>query len=277
MITIKDILFAISPNEVNYYLKQNNNKSILKIKEIEKKQFTNFESNMTFTSLFSNLLYLCKNLKLEEDNAKDIINNDLYDFELNKLKSFMDDYNFNPLINVKKMQNMIILNQINNELILFLSGYFNINIMLYSFDSKLLKIYYLEEHFNKLKSCAIVIVKKDTITPNLGYQSIIDNKCYYYDDEFITDLMTNIYTIPIGLIENKLLSYDNNLDDNFIISKKEEQVLNFDELFNNKKIEIADDLEINDLFTFMIPKYIKKLSKETMINEIKKYITPFHI
>ena len=41
------------------------------------------------------------------------------------------------------MLNLIGQNIVNNELILFLSGYFNVNIYLYSFESKLLKIYYL--------------------------------------------------------------------------------------------------------------------------------------
>ena len=63
-------------------------------------------------------------------------------------------------------------------MILFLYGYFVINIYLYSYDSKLLKIYYLEDKLYTEKDSVIITMKKDKFSPDIGYQTLI-NKQYY--------------------------------------------------------------------------------------------------
>ena len=48
--------------------------------------------------------------------------------DLSKLMETLDTYNFNTCFNIPKLINIISQNTINNELVVFLSGFFNINI-----------------------------------------------------------------------------------------------------------------------------------------------------
>ena len=155
-------------------------KQILVIKQIEKTKMTNFEASATFKNLFSCLLYQHENLiNINSSDKYDNLDEDKYNSLLDDLKEFMEKYEFNSLINVKKMLNLIGQNTVNNELILFLSGYFNVNIYLYSFESKLLKIYYLEDKLNINKESIVLVMKKDFLTPNIGYQTLIEKKKIY--------------------------------------------------------------------------------------------------
>jgi len=153
MVNIYDIIQSIVPE---YKITRKSSKrQHLVIKDIEKSKFTNFEPYGTFTNLFSCLLFQHESsLEKKTEYLSDrpllstgqyqTIDEISYNFELNKLKEYMESYEFNPLINIKKMLSLVTQNIVNNDLILFLSYYINLNIYIYSYESKLLKIYYLE-------------------------------------------------------------------------------------------------------------------------------------
>jgi hypothetical protein len=209
----------------------------------------------------------------------------------------MEKYEFNSLINVKKMLNLIGQNTVNNELILFLSGYFNVNIYLYSFESKLLKIYYLEDKLNINKESIVLVMKKDLLTPNIGYQTLIEKKKITYNDDFIQNLCKDIYIIAIGLKENKKLEIDSlSVEDKnnniFIIGLKEVDnslLVIDDNIFNDIDINnyLEDDVDEPDTrsqsqrvkhyltclteFKIDLKKIYKKYSKENLMKEICKY------
>ena len=198
MLNIYEIIKTLVPEyQIN---KSSAKKQVLVIKQIEKTKMTNFEALSTFKNLFSCLLYQHENsININSSDKYDNLDEEKYNGLLDNLKEFMEKYEFNPLINVKKMLNLIGQNTVNNELILFLSGYFNVNIYLYSFESKLLKIYYLEDKLNINKESIVLVMKKDLLTPNIGYQTLIEKNKFKYNDDFIQNLCKDIYIIAIGL------------------------------------------------------------------------------
>lgn len=275
MINIYDIIQTLVPD---YKISTNKTINNHKFKKIDTIKCTNFISNQTFSSFFSCLLYskIDKNIILNSlDNDK--IDDEILEQEIEKLKIYMEKYEFNELINVRKMMNMISKNMINNELILFLSGYFGLNIYLYSYDSKLLKIYYLEDKLYIEKESVIITMKKDRFSPEIGYQTLIDKQYYKYSDEFIQDLISDIYVISIGLQENKKLELSNiSLDSNFIKGEvKQENNIEendlTDDIFRNQH-ELEDDTDnIFNNFKINIKKLLKMYDKNRMMIEINKY------
>jgi hypothetical protein len=76
-------------------------------------------------------------------------------------------------------------------LILFLYGYFVINIYLYSYDSKLLKIYYLEDKLYTEKDSVIITMKKDKLKiPNTPIE-LAEDSIYY---NVLYDMINNKYS-----------------------------------------------------------------------------------
>ena len=291
MLNIYEIIKTLVPE---YQItKTSLKKQVLVIKQIEKIKMTNFECLGTFKNLFSCLLYQHENLINDDlsriNKSYDSLDDVKYNIALNNLKEFMEKYEFNSLINIKKMLNLIGQNIVNNELILFLSGYFNVNIYLYSFESKLLKIYYLEDKLNTNKESIVLVMKKDLLTPNIGYQTLLEKKKFKYNDDFVQNLCKDIYIIAIGLKENKKIeinaddsinySLTNPIDNKiFIIGLKEnEKIVIDDNIFNEIEINnyLEDDIEgnlYNPLeFKIDIKKIYKKYSKEKLMKEICEY------
>jgi hypothetical protein len=288
MINIYDIIQVLAPE---YKIsKKSSIKQHLVIKDIEKCKFTNFEPHGTFTNLFSCLLFQHEStININNLGQYQIIYEDIYNAELVKLKEFIEKYEFNPLINTKKMLNLITQNIVNNELILFLSGYFNSNIYMYSFESKLLKIYYLEEHIDPTKKSYVIVNKKDLLTPNIGFQTLDPEGTFgektnlNHLSPIIVDLCKDIYTIAIGLKENKSLeigaiqsSVTN--PSNFIIGLNEQiqQVQIDDSIFVDNLVELEDDDEMNNFNILDHPKINLeeinlKFSKENLMKYICKY------
>lgn len=264
MINIYDIIQSLVPD----YKIINNNKIInnIKFKQIDTMKTTNLTTNQTFTTFFTCLLY-------SRDNI--IVDDKILDTEINNLKIYMEQYEFHELINIKKMINLIGQNIINNELILFLSGYFGVNIYLY--NNHLLKIYYLEDKLYTDKDSVIILLKKDKYSPDIGYQTLENNKYYKYQDDFIQDLIKNIYIVPIGLYENKKFEITNIKEEsNFILRTivKENIITEndlTDDIFTNN-YDLEDNLEnIFNNFKINMKKILKKYDRERMMTEINKY------
>lgn len=283
MVNIYDIIQVLAPE---YKITKNiSKKQHLVIKEIEKCKFTNFEPHGTFRNLFSCLVSQHESMaKIADLDKYQIIQEDIYDQEVNKLKEYIETHVFNPLINTKKLLSLITQNTINNELILFLSGYFNSNIYIYSFESKLLKIYYLEEQIDPDKNSYVIVNKKDLITPNIGFQTFNNKIELTHQSPLIVDLCTDIYTIAIGLKENKTLQVGEpglskktpaefNLG---ILEKSNVDVILDDNIFNDiSTYELEDDEELNSYdplgFNIDLNEIYKKYSKENLMKCICKY------
>jgi hypothetical protein len=282
MINIYDIIQVLAPE---YKIsKKSSVKQHLVIKDIEKSKFTNFEPHGTFTNLFSCLLFQHEStINMNKLGQYQTIYEDIYNEELGKLKEFIEKYEFNPLINTKKMLNLITQNIVNNELILFLSGYFNSNIYIYSFESKLLKIYYLEEQIDPTKNSYIIVNKKDLLTPNIGFQTLSETTNLNHSSPIIVDLCKDIYTIAIGLKENKFLEIGLSGSSitnpaNFIIRlvEQSEKVQIDDSIFVDNVIELEDDEDLNDFNILDHPKINLeeinlKFSRENLMKCICKY------
>jgi hypothetical protein len=249
MVNIYDILQILVPEyKIN---KKTNKKQRLIIKDIEKSEFTNFEPLGTFTNLFSCLLFQTNEIiKTINSGQYELIADETYNKQLEMLKKFIETHIFNPLINTKKILNLINQNIINNELMIFLSGYFNINIYIYSFESKILKIYYLDEKLDTNKKSLIIVNKKDSISPNIGFQTLKEKLTLNFNSPIIVDLHKDIYTIPIGLKENKIFEIQNNneiQENNFIIDTIPINNLVIDDnIFDDTNSELSDDLELNN-------------------------------
>lgn len=285
MINIYDIIQILAPE---YKIsKKSSKKQHLVIKEIERSKFTNFEPYETFRNLFSCLLYQHEStIQITSLDKYQVIEEDVYDIQVNKLKEYIETYIFNPLINIKKLLSLIAQNTINNELILFLSGYFNTNIYIYSFESKLLKIYYLEEKIDPTKKAYVVVNKKDLTTPSIGFQTF-DKPNYLinltHTSPIIVDLWTKTYTIAIGLKENKKLqvgedgeSKTNPAEFNCgILENKNIELILDDNIFSDCTENLEDDDNLNnyDPFEFNIDlnKIYKKYSRENLMKCICKY------
>jgi len=282
MINIYDIIQVLAPE---YKIsKKSSVKQHLIIKEIEKCKFTNFEPHGTFTNLFSCLLFQHEStININSLFQYQTICQDIYDQELINLKNFIETYEFNPLINTKKMLNLITQNIVNNELILFLSGYFNSNIYIYSFESKLLKIYYLEEQIDPTKNSYVIVNKKDSLSPNIGFQTFAEKTKLNHTSLIITDLCKDIYTIAIGLKENKILeigSPESSITNPpiFIIglANRSVQIQIDDSIFTENAIELEDDEESNnfnilDHPNINIEEINFKYSRENLMKCICKY------
>ena len=118
---------------------------------------------------------------------------------------FLSSTALNQHINKKKLINMIRNNQINNELLLFLSGYFDCNLWVYYANNKMFKTYYMEENYQLYKRNVFVLfLLKD------------DNPQYFIGAPRVDDVTTIIrekyITIPIGIRENKVFTFGGNED-----------------------------------------------------------------
>lgn len=106
----------------------------------------------------------------------------------------------NQHVNRKKLINMIRNNQINNELLLFLSGYFDCNLWVYYANNKMFKTYYMEEHYQPYKRNVYVLflLKDDTPQYFLGEPRV---------DDIVAVIREKYITIPIGIKENKVFTF----------------------------------------------------------------------
>lgn len=112
---------------------------------------------------------------------------------ISNIISFLENNTINRNVNKRKMISMIRNSVINNELILFLSGYFDCNIWIYHMSNKIFKVYYMEEYYQPYKHNLFVVEK--------------DEGCSVCEPKDMTRVIDEIHekyiVIPIGIRENK--------------------------------------------------------------------------
>ena len=216
---------------------------------------TNFDYSINFDTLLKCLLYGTKyQFNLEKERIMDTLLN----------------FEFNELMNSKKTLLMINQNIVNNEVILFLSGFYEMNIYLYSTKSKIMKIYYLENTLCTNKQSTLVFLTFNKETLEQGYQVSEPSKRFTHNDNVIQEMIQSIYTIPVGLLENKKLIYSDVLESVDFITGKIEPVKEFiseEEIFNVEHQHVLEnDFDIES-FDF------KQFSSQF---NMKKFLVDFH-
>jgi hypothetical protein len=109
--------------------------------------------------------------------------------------AYLSANTINQHVNKKKMINLIRNSQVNNELLLFLSGYFDCNIWIYYSNNKMFKVYYMEECFQELKQNVYVLY-------------LVGDTAQYFSGaplraDIVEQISTKYITIPVGMRENK--------------------------------------------------------------------------
>ena len=171
-ITVEDIIKVLCPG----YVKQTVSKTECKT-ECNKEQITidGFE------------------LQSEHDNLLDCII-EYYGKKSDDIVRYLSTATINKNINKRKLAMMIRNGNINNELLLFFSGYFDCNIWIYHEINKIFKVYYLEEHYQKDKENLFIFDKGDKY--HIGQTKI--NMI-----EMIKEIKEKYIAIPIGIMENQ--------------------------------------------------------------------------
>jgi len=192
-----------------------------------------------------------------------------FDLEKERIIETLSNFEFNEMMNSKKTLIMINQNIVNNEVILFLSGFYEMNIFVYSTKSKIMKIYYLEDTLCVNKQSNLVFLTQNPNTLEQGYQVREQSQLFNYKDDYIQGLLESIYIIPIGLIENKKLITSEKLDSVDFITGKIEPIKEFiteDSIFNpSSQITLKDDFDIDN---FDIVQFTKQFNKKKFLLEL---------
>jgi hypothetical protein len=221
---------------------------------------TKFEQNATVTKLDNNLcnflsFYDCLVSFLE-------INNDLtYMLEL------METHNFIDCFNIPKLSHMMTQNMINNELILFMSAYYNINIGVYNYETKIMQMYYIEDAMNTEKPT--MILRLCDSKNNIESKSNKEYQIMSFKERSVKPLMKyiidNILVAPIGKIENKKFMFGNNEPQERVILERKKELELLDELiFGDIDMHSVLDLDIEtvkEMLQFDEKKLLKSIRR----------------
>ena len=168
--------------------------------------------------------------------------------ELQKINDTLEKYIFNDMFNIKKVIVSIEQNIVNNDVLLFLSAYYNINIYVYNEICKILKIYYIEDLLYTTKKCILLVVNEDN-----DYQTT--NVSINDDYSYFNKTFPNILQVAIGLQNNKILEMSDNeiIPVNFIIGKINDNKIIINEMF-------MSDIENSNLKSNLLDVHVDKYS-----------------
>ena len=254
-INIHSILSALVPD---YVIKKTEKKETITIDNIDRTE------DICDSSYETVLKYILFNIS--EENEYDAILNDIN----NKLESM----ELNELLNKKKITMSIEQNIVNNEILLFLSGYFDINIFVFHTMSQIMRIYYLEEQLCTNKKSILLFYTQEDDDNSSYYQTTLSKTLFTYDEEFIQNNLSSIYTIPIGMLAKKKL-LTSTIKENVEFFSDKIDDLNFitedNILFSSNILDGTPDLmehEVYDYKTFDVVAFNKRYNKKKMLMEL---------
>jgi len=114
-------------------------------------------------------------------------------------------------INKIKLINSFNNNIVNNDVILFLSDWYRINIYLYNDNTRVMKVYYPEQNLCTIKNSILVIYQGESSEYKM-FKTLLEPKVFRFNDNYIQQLYPNVCLIPIGIQLNKILSLSSNLE-----------------------------------------------------------------
>lgn len=254
-INIHSILGALVSD---YVIKKTEKKEIVKIDNIDRSE------NIFDNSYETVLRYILFNVSSEDD----------YDDVVKDINEKLETMELNELLNKMKITLSIEQNIVNNEVLLFLSGYFDINIYVFHTVSRIMRIYYLEEQLCTNKNSILLFYTQEDDTNGSYYQTTLNKTLFTYDEEFIQNNLSTIYTIPVGMLAKKrLLTSTNKENVEFFTDKVDD--LNFinedDILFSSNELDSTPDLvehEVYDYRTFDVKAFNKRYNKKKMLMEL---------
>ena len=234
-----------------------------KSKETGITDVTNIEKISFDNNSFNTVLKcIVHNLSLDFDEQKE------------KILTIIDNSSFNELLNIKKINMSIEQDSVNNEVFLFLSGYFNINIYVYHTVSRIMRIYYLEETLCTNKDSVLLLFTQNcNEAPENNkdfYQTTLEPTIFTHDDDYIQEKISAVHIIPIGLLQKKKLHYSQNHETVPFIVTPDVPNNNF---INEDNILYVDDTpmlvahEVYDYRTFDVRAFNERYNKKKMLME----------
>jgi hypothetical protein len=199
-----------------------------------------------------------------------IVHNLKLDFKIEKQNMIQQlrDYTFLESINIKKVIMSIESNQMNNEVKLFLSGYYQVNIYVYHTMSRIMKIFYLEDSLCVNNESILLFYKHDL---NPSYQTTKDATLFTYNDNYIQNTIKNTFTIPVGLTSNKILTFCEKREHvPFITGKLDEEInfINEDNILFNNNIDKLIINEVYDYRTFDVKAFNMRYNEKEFLSNL---------
>jgi len=125
--------------------------------------------------------------------------------EIDSINEFIRTNKFIELINMRKVATAISQEIINNDIILFLSAYYECNIYIYYENCKLLKSFYMEENIDPSKRSILIFYNP---MDEFKYQILDEQYEFYHDD--IMERFPGTLLIAVGLELNKHITIGEN-------------------------------------------------------------------
>jgi len=195
-----------------------------------------------------------------------------FDKEKENMLQNLRDFTFNELINIKKVLMSIENNQMNNEVKIFLSGYYQLNIYVYHTMSQIMKIFYLEDNLCTNRESILLFYNHDLDPTLSSYQTALDVKLFTHNEDYLATIVKDIYTIPVGLTANKILTYSDNQDHVTFYTGKidanEENFINEENILFNTNIPRLQDNNVYDYRTFDVKAFNERYNKEEFLFQL---------
>jgi hypothetical protein len=219
-------------------------------KKIVKLENTNFECQTSYEQLLQCVLhnlYDCYDVQEHIDTIYEFINN----------TTFIESFNIKKIL--LSMQQGIV----NNDVILFLSAYYEMNIYVYHEESKLIKVYYIENNLSFTKQCCLLTFTQD-IQQKAIYQTTIES----ISNEDVDNLLPDMLKISIGLTLNKILVVGENAEEvKYIVDDVKEAKIGTIVMFPESLVEDLNVMNVDSLNAYFntVVDYVSKAKKIKII------------
>ena len=254
-ITLIDLVNFLTSKttNINHYI--NSLKQIKKLDNIVYNDFSFLSTNFSYGDTLDNLLFCLIYNKVIPGFDNCLISNDIDQYERNiillndkiicecrnNIINYINDEQFNFPFSKKKIITLINNNNYNHEIILILCKIYNVNIFIFYKDINLFKLYYPEEKLIIYKKNIFLQYNKDIYSSLHTFQNMfIKNNdhlqhIFKWSDIFQMFDICKKYIYPIGILENKELQIDDNINDNY---NDELNKLQLDDTINKENNDI---------------------------------------